>query len=598
MSNIEIVFVSTKEEAESFKEQGYCPVECAFGDESVIDDLKMDHHGEFGYLGSVSSRAYQDHYGARKNDPRFVINHVDADNTFAIAALAGILPNSETGKDLTGLAQTVAMMDTDPIGRDVLQMTDGDILATWQKIYSHMEKDAVSASSAVYGWQTLTTSPDVAPFLEVGKQAVIEVRETAKEEMHRCGHKNGDIFVLSGVTVDGFNEWYGRNMDADPHTLDAWKNPVVAALNSKKGIRIACPNDEIAELIFGKGGLENVFARLNENPKYKDTDGGFGGRVSVGGSPRKMEMEAYDLKEIANAVNSLIVERNKDKVCYISFVRHAEYNRETGSLTDRGIQEMGDLALYMENLATNRLSDFNQISFHAALSKYGAKFSRIEFPDIILTSPEKRAEKSGRALQAQLKALGINVPLVEGVACLAEVNETQNDLQRNGHGFIDPQKVPELVKMDFYQNMMSELKKYMEKGYKNIVVITHQPNIDIAALDLSYGYRTDCMLREFTSLGCGDLYVVQTLGAESLGKKKFPSLHKPSWQHIEECFKESVGVQALPIAIRHAYELFCTAENGWKILSLDELRLAANAPKKMCSKEVVKPEADNVPEIT
>ena len=121
MTSIEIAFVSTQQEAEEFKKRGYCPIECAFGQNSVVDDLKMDHHGkDFGHLESVAIRAYRDFYAARKDNPYFIVNHIDADNMFAIASLARIVPhpqNPTNNKDLTGLAQTIAIMDTDPIGQ-------------------------------------------------------------------------------------------------------------------------------------------------------------------------------------------------------------------------------------------------------------------------------------------------------------------------------------------------------------------------------------------------------------------------------------------------------------------------------------------------
>ena len=49
-------------------------------------------------------RGYRDHQGARVEDPRFVVTgRADADATFAIAALAGLLP-SKAEIDLGELA--------------------------------------------------------------------------------------------------------------------------------------------------------------------------------------------------------------------------------------------------------------------------------------------------------------------------------------------------------------------------------------------------------------------------------------------------------------------------------------------------------------
>ena len=99
MKKLEIAFAKTAAEAIKFVELGFCPVECSYGGVSVVDDLNMDHHGvtvdgrDLSELESVAIRAYRDCYGKRFNDPRFVISHIDADCTFAIASLAGYVPS-------------------------------------------------------------------------------------------------------------------------------------------------------------------------------------------------------------------------------------------------------------------------------------------------------------------------------------------------------------------------------------------------------------------------------------------------------------------------------------------------------------------------
>lgn len=87
--NIVIKHVNTTVEAIELLEQGYCPVECSIGGESIVDELSMDHHGVLSHLEGVAVRAYRDYFGVRKSDPRFVVTGAaDADATFAIAALS------------------------------------------------------------------------------------------------------------------------------------------------------------------------------------------------------------------------------------------------------------------------------------------------------------------------------------------------------------------------------------------------------------------------------------------------------------------------------------------------------------------------------
>ena len=127
---MKIAFSKNAEAVAAMVAEGFCPIECSFGNKSIIDDLKMDHHGEYSNLESVAVRAYRDHFGARASDMRFVVNHVDADCIFAIAALAGVLPHPQSQyaatlpefkqsiwrQDLLPLAETIAVIDTDPIG--------------------------------------------------------------------------------------------------------------------------------------------------------------------------------------------------------------------------------------------------------------------------------------------------------------------------------------------------------------------------------------------------------------------------------------------------------------------------------------------------
>ena len=88
-----IEYVDSAHEARRWRDQGYCPIECAFGEESVVDALQMDHHGTMGDLEGVAVRACRDHYGPRKADPPFVVAgaaDADAHLTRKVNAFAGV----------------------------------------------------------------------------------------------------------------------------------------------------------------------------------------------------------------------------------------------------------------------------------------------------------------------------------------------------------------------------------------------------------------------------------------------------------------------------------------------------------------------------
>src|SRR5687768_14911872 len=134
---IEIIHTNSFTAAQAFAREGFEPVECSFGIEgSVLGPLALDHHGAESHREGVALRAYRNHSGARREDPRFAGTGAgDADATFCIAALCGLLPHPSraaelekapppikaTGtRDLIELAAFVNQIDIDPIGIDKL----------------------------------------------------------------------------------------------------------------------------------------------------------------------------------------------------------------------------------------------------------------------------------------------------------------------------------------------------------------------------------------------------------------------------------------------------------------------------------------------
>lgn len=321
MKSLEIIVRKNISEVELAVAQGYCPVECSFGDRSIVDDLEMDHHGEKSHLESVAIRAYRDHFGKRAENPRFVLNHVDADCIFAVAALAGLLPHPESQyaaslptfkqkvwkQNLLPLAETIAILDTDPIGRDIIAMPFGSHLITWNAMFGFNVDDELGAVAAVQGWRQLTTaSVAVKPYLDAAEASEKARCEAALADLTERGEKIGDVVIIKESRVFGFSEWYQRNLAGAANEVAGWDNPVVIALASGlQSLTFGCPNQDVAEAIFGQGGLKNVFTRLNELYALEPGNG-FGGRESVGGSPRGMKMTEEDLRKAADIVNEII----------------------------------------------------------------------------------------------------------------------------------------------------------------------------------------------------------------------------------------------------------------------------------------------------
>lgn len=317
---IKIAFEKNAEKVATLVAEGYCPVECSFGEKNIVDDLVMDHHGKYSDLESVTVRAYRDCFGVRAEDPRFVVNHIDADCIFAIASLAGLLPHPESKyaatlpafkqaawkQNLLPLAETIAIIDTDPIGRDILSMPFGEVLICWDSLFGNGADDELAAIGAVRGWQILLTTTSAKTFLEAAKEAESSRRELALADLHKRGSKEGKIMVIRKSRVFGFAEWYDRKPeDGSATDVNGWGNPIVISQTENGNLTFGSPNKTVAEQLFGEGGLLNVFAKLNNLFELAEGSG-FGGRESVGGSPRGRVMTEEEVEKIIEAVNASI----------------------------------------------------------------------------------------------------------------------------------------------------------------------------------------------------------------------------------------------------------------------------------------------------
>ena len=319
MANLTIAFVQDIETVRDLVKQGFCPVECSFGGISVCDELELDHHGSKSHLESVAIRAYRDFFGKRASDPRFVVNHIDADSIFAVASLAGLLPypNQENfkkefktpawGQDLLPLAQTIATMDTDPIGRDIISMPMGSVLAAWNSLFGVNASDEISAYAGIEGFRRLLTLPSAKVFVAAAENAENQRRDAALTDLRERGEKVGAVMTIKQSRVFGFDVWYQRNVEAGaPNEVTGWDNPIVISwLEGPENITMATPNKAVAEELLGEGGLMNVFKALNE--AYGLAEGsGFGGRETIGGSPRGQKMTEADLAKAVSVLNQLM----------------------------------------------------------------------------------------------------------------------------------------------------------------------------------------------------------------------------------------------------------------------------------------------------
>lgn len=286
---------------------GYEPVELSIGGESLVGPLAMDHHGVESWREGVAIRAYRDYFGIRRAYPDFVVTGAaDADATFAIAALAGLLPHPSRKlefsgspervrdvmtRDLTRLAETINRHDTDPIGQRLEETPEGVLLLLWMQLSSGVE-DATAFYAGVDRWRALTGGRLLAPLLEAARAQ--EADRVAVARRARITRVSDSVIMVESAA------W-----SFDVHYELA---PCVLAYHDGVAT-IGCRDKATAERLFGPGGLKNVFPKL--------TPGGWGGREAVGGSPRGLQLSPSEITDAAYLVASMVLH------CTPSGVAHA-----------------------------------------------------------------------------------------------------------------------------------------------------------------------------------------------------------------------------------------------------------------------------------
>lgn len=334
---IDIIHTSDKATADELAKQGYEPIECSFGAAgSSLGELAMDHHGAESWREGVALRAYRDHFGSRKDDARFVVTGAaDADATFAIAALCGLLPHPSRvnefekapppvkaagTRDISALAGLVNQVDTAPIGVRLEETDNGVTLLLWNQLSSSVQ-DATAFHSGVDRWRGLLGRAPKALLAAAKTEEELRVAEARKAKVTKI---SDEVAVVESA-VWGFDVWYA---EAAP--------VIVAFVAANANVTIGAPDTEVAEKLLGNGGLKNVFGAISrdlmgaceeeakkaiERDRKAAEEAGkpfdaathipsefaWGGRESIGGSPRGRKMTLEQTIEVAKRINAAIV---------------------------------------------------------------------------------------------------------------------------------------------------------------------------------------------------------------------------------------------------------------------------------------------------
>jgi hypothetical protein len=297
---IHLLWRPEAEEIPGCLSQGFVPIEMAEGGESIVDFRILDHHNAYSHLPAACVTALK-YYGTLDSPAKLMVNHTDADCVLAGLILMGFLPFDVAEK----LAQETGLLDTEPMSVDHSILTFGDSLQIWK---ANMASVKQSGWSWLYGLQLFL---DIFYNSECYDDVKLRLRERERERVELAledsasavADLSGRVLLVNPSRVHGFDVHFGRQTGFPVDSLQGWRHWCVIAYVAKSGgVTIACPNRSVAETVFGPGGLMNVF------PKLPAVEGKtWGGRESVGGSPRNTVFPVDLLPKVLEAAASNIV---------------------------------------------------------------------------------------------------------------------------------------------------------------------------------------------------------------------------------------------------------------------------------------------------
>ena len=301
MKDIELKYTITYDDALRFAEEGFTPIECSFGNKSVTAYGGLDHHGDVKHLPPVCLQALERIENEQADvSSRFVVTgSADADACFAILALSGKLNDMESEKRLA-LAEAIAHVDLDPIryspGIVIKEEASEEKVHAYESIllFNYKTKGIARGEEGFHA--ALDVMEDIA-FERFSRQDYEEAIRSNEERIKLA--ETGIIAVGEGAVFAsspawGFDVWYQK------------ADTVMAYVEKTKAVTFGVVSKEVAQERYGEGGLSFLFDRLNEEGVL---GGGFGGRESVGGSPRGVQIELGEALELFEKVDALCVDR-------------------------------------------------------------------------------------------------------------------------------------------------------------------------------------------------------------------------------------------------------------------------------------------------
>lgn len=288
---VSIVYANSQKDALDALINGYEPIECSFGKDSVVGAYFLDHHGLYSNEDCVAVKAAKLVQLDIRLDKFVVTGTADCDQCYAIAALSG--PKIPIVMEE---AKAISELDVDPIGRDLSSERYQRILLFNQ----NTNKFSQSLDGA-------TKSLDELIRIYNGKYKASEINVALKKEVER---KDNAKKLISDMELEkialvvseerSFDVWYSYAPIVVQYFPE--KKIITLGLCPKKGSML-CSKSGFD--LLGFEGLASIYPLLDKEIKV-----GWGGRESVGGSPRNIKMQFEDAVAAFNIIKGRIKKGN------------------------------------------------------------------------------------------------------------------------------------------------------------------------------------------------------------------------------------------------------------------------------------------------
>ena len=299
---IELLWQPELNEIPEYIEKGFVPVEMSEGSHSFVDFRELDHHNELSDRPSASITAMK-FYGdlANETTAHIMVNHADADCVVTGLTLLGLLPKELHEK----LNPEIGLADTVPIGLDYSKLKFGGHIQVWKKAMQSIKQSGWSWLYGLSLWLEILERPELYQkhFDKLNEEEAERIRLAREDYSNAVISKSGRVVLVMPSRVKGYEVYFQRQNEFPDDALQGWKHWCVIAVPDWKESKaqISCPNIKVAEAAFGAGGLKNVFDLL---PKVDGKE--WGGRETVGGSPRGVEFPRERITEVLEIIDSAV----------------------------------------------------------------------------------------------------------------------------------------------------------------------------------------------------------------------------------------------------------------------------------------------------